>query len=355
MKTLASSIVAISSTMIASKCCRVAACRSIPCAFLSYRAGSNTIYQYSQRSFHASVRAGKKASSQSISSGGGVKKHRKKQPGLFRADRVLSNRGVGTRSQTSKLLRQRRIAVFDPDTGQRVGVKGPSEKIHPKSTLYLDGKELPGPPPVILIYHKPKYVLSAMHDNNRSHLGEKLEECNLFSTRDMHPVGRLDYETTGLILFSSSGDLTQRLLHPRQGIEKEYLARVEGIVDEDKLRNRLNCGVKTAEGVHKAELLEVTPVSVTESSSRDGDNENEKDTENNDSSKEAAGTDLTDVRIVVTEGKHRMVRRMLANCGHPVIELKRERHGEVRLKDLPVGEFRAAIEKEIVWAESLLQ
>lgn len=269
-----------------------------------------------------------------------MKKYKKKQPGLLRADRVLSNRGVGTRSHTSKLLRQKRIGYLDNSTGKIVGIKGPSEKINPEATLYLDGNELPGPPPPILVYHKPKYVLSAMDDKERSHLGEKLEECEFPTSNTLHPVGRLDYETTGLILFSSSGELTQRLLHPRRGVEKEYVARVEGVVDEEELRNKLSSGVETAEGVHQADLLGVIPVPASErTTSEDGDESMEQ----------------TDVRVVVTEGKHRMVRRMLANCGHPVVELKRERHGEVVLGDLPVGKFREPTEEEISWTESLLQ
>jgi len=228
---------------------------------------------------------------------------------------------------------------LDKGTGNIVGIKGPSEKVHPDATLYLDGNELPGPPPPILIYHKPKYVLSAMDDKERCHLGQKLEECEFPTPNTLHPVGRLDYETTGLILFSSSGELTQRLLHPRRGVEKEYVARVEGIVDEEELRNKLSSGVETAEGVHQADLLEVTPVPASELTGKDGD--------------EAA--EQTDVRLVVTEGKHRMVRRMLANCGYPVAELKRERHGEVRLGDLGIGKFRQPTEEETSWTESLLR
>lgn len=64
---------------------------------------------------------------------------------------------------------------------------------------------------------------------------------------------------------------------------------------------------------------------------------------------------LTNVRITVQEGKYRMVRRMLANCKHPVIELRRERHGNVELKDLKEGEFRECDESEIEWAEGLLK
>eukprot|EP00804_Cyclotella_cryptica_P009625 CCRYP_006315-RA/>CCRYP_006315-RA protein AED:0.31 eAED:0.31 QI:0/0/0/1/0/0/2/0/133 len=133
----------------------------------------------------------------------------------------------------------------------------------------------------------------------------------------MHPVGRLDYDTTGLILFSADGKLTQRLLHPRRGVEKEYVATVKGQVNEDDLRAKLEEGVETTEGIHRATLVE-------------------------------------DVRLIVSEGKYRMVRRMLHNCGHSVVELRRERHGVVRLDDLKEGEFRKATDEELEWARSLL-
>ena len=65
-------------------------------------------------------------------------------------------------------------------------------------------------------------------------------------------------------------------------------------------------------------------------------------------------TEMSEVRLVVTEGKHRMVRRMLANCGHPVVELKREKHGEVTLNDLKEGDFRDLSETELEWVLGIM-
>ena len=269
-----------------------------------------------------------------------------KNKGLLRADRVLSNRGVGSRSETTKLLKARRISQPDPQTGKLVTIVGPSAKIDPNVALFLDGNALPGPPPVALVYHKPKFVLSAMSDGEgRAHLGEKIEQSR-FTTKGMHPVGRLDYETTGLILFSSIGDLTQRLLHPRRGIEKEYVATVEGVVNEEELRSKLEAGVETAAGTHIANLLEVSSVGSREcKADKLGDEVSDK---------RDLVQELADIRLVVKEGKHRMVRRMLANCGHPVVELRRERHGEVRLGELPVGQFRHPTHAEMLWLDSIL-
>jgi len=103
--------------------------------------------------------------------------------------------------------------------------------------------------------------------------------------------------------------LTQRLLHPKYGVEREYVAEVENPVDAPKLGELLAKGVQTIEDgepfVVQAKLVEVV--------------ENK-------------------VRLIVTEGKHRMVRRILANAGHPVIELRRIRFGEIRLEELEIEE-----------------
>jgi len=278
-----------------------------------------------------------------------------------RIDKILAHRGVGTRSETFELAKAKRITYATRDDApheERTRVRGPKEKVPFGASLFLDGNLLPGPPPLMLAYHKPKYVLSAMEDDkkyadrNRRHLGQVLEER--YKKAGMHPVGRLDYDTTGLILFSLDGKLTQRLLHPRRGVEKEYVATVQGAAGEEDLAKKLSAGVETSEGVHKAKLIAVTPSHgpVDDGIEIDVDDEKEVD----------EGVDLddysgpySDVRLVVKEGKYRMVRRMLANCGHPVVALRRLRHGKVELGDLEVGEFRHATEEEIEWAKSLLR
>lgn len=290
------------------------------------------------------------------SGGGGVKYNKKKQKHLFRADRVLSNRGVGTRSQTFELLKSRRITMIitenDDETSEelRILLTGPSDKIPMDAKLLLDNThEIPPIAPLLYIYHKPKFMLSAMNasgaDKDKKHLGQVLEPRLIKG--GMHPVGRLDYDTSGLLLFSSNGDLTQRLLHPRHEVEKEYVATVEHFVDFEKLSEQLKNGVETTEGIHTATLLDI-------SSPLDIDHSKEVHVSDDDNDSSTKTTVLTDVRLVVAEGKYRMVRRMLANCGHPVVNLRRERHGEILLNDLEVGEFRDATPAEIKWAESLL-
>ena len=151
-----------------------------------------------------------------------------------------------------------------------------------------------------------------------------------------HPVGRLDADTTGLLLFSIDGQLTQRLLHPSGNVQREYLATVElegegeggkGKFDEAKLRETLKEGVETADGTYPAELLGVLEAT-----------RKEEGEEEEDEKEDGVEKDLLVLRVGVAEGKHRMVRRLLANAGYPVVGLHRVRYGRVELGDLVEGE-----------------
>ncbi|KAL3768871.1 hypothetical protein ACHAWO_013157 [Cyclotella atomus] len=286
-----------------------------------------------------------------------------KQFPMQRIDKVLADRGLGTRSKTFELAKSGRIATASHENvpfEERTVIRGPSEKVRSNAILFIDGKLLPGPTPLLMAYHKPKWMLSVMEDDKkyqdqeRRHLGQVLAPRYVRS--GMHPVGRLDYDTSGLILFSSDGKLTNKLLHPKQGIEKEYVATVKGEVNVEDLKDKLAKGVETTEGVHKAVLLEVMhsegPSDEEDPRKRvEGSEDNEEEFDDKDDDYDGP---YSDVRLIVSEGKYRMVRRMLHNCGHSVVELRRERHGAVRLDDLKVGEFREASEEELEWANKLL-
>jgi 23S rRNA pseudouridine2605 synthase len=143
-------------------------------------------------------------------------------------------------------------------------------------------------------------------------------------------------------------------------VEKEYVALVDGIVEKQELSNMLKRGVTTTEGTHVARLLEVSHVQPEQVPVLLESMKANLPSEYNVTDLQQRGflfdgtTSLSRVRLQVSEGKHRMVRRMLANCGHGVVELTRERHGQVTLGDLPLGEFRELTPSEQEWAESLL-
>ena len=277
---------------------------------------------------------------------------------LFRADRVLSNRGFGTRSECFELLKKKR--VFQEINSEMICILGPSAKIPMNVSLFVDGKiEVPKPPPILRIYNKPKWVLSVMNDSKgRKNLGELDEK--LFS--NMHPVGRLDYDSEGLLLWSSDGKLTHKLLHPNNKVEKEYVAIVVGNVEEHNLREILSQGVKTSMGSFPANLICTKSIPKDEVKIFIDNIINNLPPEYDMEQLEEKGhlffkdaDELSEVRLVVEEGKHRMVRRILANSGYPVIGLKRERLGIITLSDLHPGCARDLTPEEEKWARSLLK
>jgi len=239
---------------------------------------------------------------------------------LVRLDKLLAERGAGSRKDVDRMIRRGLVEV----DGEIVPKAGAKLKVPYSTSPVVDGFEYPAPP-LLAAYHKPLGVVSSMRDERgRPDLSAVLPATWQSS---LHPVGRLDADTTGLLLFSRDGDLTHRLLHPKYVVEREYLAEVEGAIDAADLGARLAAGIETIEDgaslIVPAQLLDVTEQTV---------------------------------RLTVTEGKHRMVRRVLANAGHPVIELHRVRYGEVRLDELDLAEGEAAaIEGEaLAWATSLM-
>ncbi len=243
-------------------------------------------------------------------------------PPPIRLDRLLAERGAGSRKDVDRLIRS---GVVELD-GVPVSRGDAKRKVAWASAPSVDGVAYP-PPPLLAAYHKPLGVVSTLSDERgRPCLATALP----IGWRSLHPVGRLDADTSGLLLFCRDGALTHRLLHPRYGVEREYVAGVEGAVDEGSLRAALAAGVPTIEDgetfIARGRLL---------SASEGGEG--------------AAST----VRLVVTEGKHRMVRRMLHNAGHPVVTLRRERYGGVDLGPLAAGESRAVDGAAAAWAEAI--
>ena len=239
---------------------------------------------------------------------------------LVRLDKLLAERGAGSRKDVGRFIRNGLVEI----DGEIVPKSGAKLKVPWDTCPTCEGFGYP-PPPLLAAYFKPLGVVSSMRDDQgRPDLASVLPQP---WQKTLHPVGRLDADTTGLLLFSRNGDLTHRLLHPKYIVEREYVAEVEGDIDESLLRERLADGVETIE--------DGAPLVVC------GD---------------VLGVDGQSVRLVVTEGKYRMVRRILANCGHPVVALHRVRYGEVRLDELDVRESEAVpIEGDALeWALQLL-
>lgn len=229
----------------------------------------------------------------------------------MRLDKLLVDRGVGARTRVRQLVRKGAVTV------QGVLVRDPGLAVDPDAVVTVGGRTVARPPDLAVL-HKPAGVHSTVGDPmGRANLADVAEEL---LEMGLHPVGRLDHDSTGLLPFVRDGAITQRLLHPRHEVEKEYVATVENPVPAG-LGAILAAGVRTGDGVHVAQLV---------------------------------GVDGQQVRLIVREGKHRMVRRMLNNVGLPVVALHRVRFGALELGDLPAGEWRPGTTDELAWCVALL-
>ncbi len=258
-------------------------------------------------------------------------------PKTQRLERILANRGLGSRSEVSQLLRQGRIKV------KGVIVQCGKNRYPDDIEVILDDT-LVEKVPLLAAYHKPLGVHCTMDDpQNRASLAEL--QFKFPFLKSMHPVGRLDSDTSGLLLFSRHGILTKLLLDPKTRLGRVYEAEVSDNVDHAKLKKMLSEGVKTSDGVFTAELLESHMITDA-NHAIDIRSKLEVQTS-------VAKTDASYIRIRVREGKYRMVRRILHNAGHSVIKLHRVAYGDIQLCDLPEGQVRSATEPEILWASKV--
>lgn len=225
---------------------------------------------------------------------------------MKRLDRIICERGGYSRKQASILVRKKRV------TSQGEILLNGAHKFPDDIPLEIDAEPVLVLP-MVIAFHKPEGVLSAVSDQEgRPCVGDWLPPR-------FHIVGRLDFDTRGLLLFSRDGALTQQMLHPKFETEREYIAVVEG-APQPELIARLAVGVQTSLGLAQARVLEI-------------------------------GSDW--VRLVVTEGRNRIVRRMLHNAGHSVRELERIRFGSIRLGELAEGASRDVTELELeAWSNS---
>jgi pseudouridine synthase len=226
-----------------------------------------------------------------------------------RLQRALARAGFGSRRACEDLIR-----------GGRVKVNGRLATLGDRVDSGCDVVEVRGhristdPDLRYFALHKPAGVTTTMRD---PHATTDLRGYLPPGSR-VFPVGRLDRDTEGLLLLTNDGDLANRLMHPRHGVEKEYLAEVGGTPTERQL-GRLRRGVELEDGPAKASSVR----SVGGARGR------------------------TAVRLVLAEGRKREVRRMLDAVGLPVRRLVRLRLGPVRLGRLRAGEVRALTPEEV--------
>lgn len=224
----------------------------------------------------------------------------------IRLQKLLAQVGIGSRRVCDELIADGRVTVNDEvaDLGRRVDPE--------VDRITVDGVPVSVRPGLVhYLLNKPAGVVSTASDPE----GRPTVVGLVPAEPRVHPVGRLDADTEGLLLLTNDGDLTHRLTHPRYGVEKEYLAHVDGGALRPNQLRQLREGVALDDGV-------TAPARVSQPS---------------------PGL----LRITIHEGRNRQVRRMCSAVGHPVLRLVRVRIGPLRDPDLPPGQWRPLRREEL--------
>lgn len=234
---------------------------------------------------------------------------------FMRINKYLESCGVGSRRFCDSLVSEGKVLV-----NGRVGKIG--QDVSEKDSVSLDGKKLtPVQKELYFIMNKPKgYICSVKDEKGRKTVMELLPKT---SSRVV-PVGRLDYDSEGLLLFTNDGDLINRLTHPRHEIPKTYLVKIEGDIQESALA-KLRAGVEL-----DGRLTNKSNVKVIDSDDK-----------------------FTKLSITITEGRNRQVRRMFESVGKEVVFLKRIKIGDLTLSGVDRGKCRPLSRAEIDYLKNL--
>lgn len=228
----------------------------------------------------------------------------------MRLQKYLASCGVASRRAAEKLIAEGHVTV----DGQKIREMGVQVEDH--QIICVDGKRVrPEVEKHYIIYHKPAGEVTTVSDpEGRATVLDRFRD---YPVR-LYPVGRLDYDSEGLLLLTNDGDLTERMLHPSMEVDKTYLARVSNQVTPEEAR-QLERGVmvdgrKTARA--KVHILSVQNL-------------------------------FTDMIITIHEGRNRQVRKMVEQIGHQVVMLRRIRFGPLKLGELPRGMWRPLTQEEL--------
>jgi pseudouridine synthase len=220
-----------------------------------------------------------------------------------RLQKVLASAGVASRRVCEQFIVAGKVRVNGKvvkELGTRINPEVDQVSVNGQP-IQLDSSR------VYLALNKPYGVVSSMQDENgRPDLMQFVVDYDR-----VFNVGRLDAETTGLIIMTNDGDLAHKLAHPKFGVKKTYLAHVEGKIENSTIQKLLD-GIELEDGFIAADECRLKDVAVAESL----------------------------VEIVLHSGRNRIVRRMLAEVGHPVIGLVRQQFGPIRLGHLKPGQVR---------------
>jgi 23S rRNA pseudouridine2605 synthase len=234
-------------------------------------------------------------------------------PGTVRLQKIIAQAGLASRRAAEKLIADGRVTV-NGETVHEMGTKADPTR----DDIRIDGRRLKSPERhrYILLNKPAGYITTRADPQRRPTVVDLLVGVKEY----VYPVGRLDYDTQGLLLLTNDGDLAARLTHPRHEVDRTYEARVAGMPDDEAIK-RLRRGIPLdGRRTHPAD------VTLINKGRRDEDGV---------------------LHVTIREGRNRQVRRMLEAVGHPVRSLRRTRFGPLTLRGLQPGTWRELTAPEV--------
>ncbi|ALC84147.1 MULTISPECIES: 23S rRNA pseudouridine(2605) synthase RluB [Bacillus] len=230
---------------------------------------------------------------------------------MERLQKVIAHAGIASRRKAEELIKEGKVTV-NGKTINELGVK-----VTGTDRIEVNGVKIEREEPVYFLLYKPRGVISASEDDKgRKVVTDFFEEVQ----QRIYPIGRLDYDTSGLLLLTNDGEFANLLMHPRYEVDKVYVAKVKGIPPKETLK-KLERGIQLEDG--KTAPAKVKMLSL-------------------DKRKQTSIIQLT-----IHEGRNRQVRRMLEAIGHEVLKLKREEYGFLNLHGLRTGDARELTPHEV--------
>jgi 23S rRNA pseudouridine2605 synthase len=230
-----------------------------------------------------------------------------------RLQKVIAQAGVTSRRKAEKLITDGRVSV----DGKKVTVLG--TKVEPGQQVAVDGVPLSRQSLHTYLFYKPRGVISSVSDeHHRKTVADYFEDLPY----RLYPVGRLDYDTSGLLLMTNDGDLANHLMHPKHEVAKVYLAKIEGQLTGEEIK-QLEHGIML-------DGKKTAPAKV-----RLRRNHNSR------------GKTKQLVQLTIHEGHYHQVKRMLQAVGHRVEKLSRPRYAFLDLQGLTAGDYRELTRQEI--------
>lgn len=229
---------------------------------------------------------------------------------MERLQKIIANKGYCSRRKAEKLIETGHVYVNDEKITE-LGFKAKTS-----DQITIDGKLLQTDQKEYYLLNKPAGVISSVTDDKK-----RKTVCDIISSeKRIYPIGRLDYDTTGLLILTNDGELANLIMHPKNNVEKVYVAKINGKLKKEQLL-KLQSGIMIEEQKTAPAKIKIISYDKTK--------------------------DNSIVRVTIHEGKNHQVKKMLEKVGSEVLKLKREKVAFLDLTGLKIGQYRKLTTKEV--------